>query len=81
MRSLHRKNGLPHSLRVVCVKLLPVNGYLIPRRFPGVYRLFAGLAPVIAAEFAVLLDDPVAGDDKGYGISDHREADASDGHL
>jgi len=30
-------------------------------------RLFAGLAPVIAAEFAILLDDSVAGDHQGDG--------------
>lgn len=46
---------------------------LIPRRFPGVYRLFAGLAPVIAAEFAVLLDDSVAGDHQGDGVGAHRQ--------
>ena len=37
------------------------------------YRLFAGLAPVIAAEFAVLLDDPVAGDHQGDGVGAHRQ--------
>lgn len=46
---------------------------LIPRRFPGVYRLFAGLAPVIAAEFAVLLNDSVAGDHQGDGVGAHRQ--------
>lgn len=54
---------------------------LIPRRFPGAYRLFAGLAPVIAAELAILLDDPVAGDDKGDGVGAHHEADGSGGYL
>ncbi|QXW28937.1 LysR family transcriptional regulator [Aeromonas sanarellii] len=37
--SLHRENGLPHSLRVVCVKPLPVNGYI----GPGLRRLLGEL--------------------------------------
>lgn len=37
------------------------------------YRLFAGLAPVIAAEFAVLLSDSVAGDHQGDGVGAHRQ--------
>lgn len=45
------------------------------------YRLFAGLAPRIAAELAALLDDPVAGDHKGDGVGAHREVDGSGGHL
>ena len=52
---------------------------LIPRRFPGVYRLFAGLAPVIAAEFAVLLDDSVAGDHQGDGVGAHRQPHGAGG--
>lgn len=49
---------------------------LIPRRLTGVNRLFAGLAPVIVAELAVLLDDPVAGDHQGDGVGAHREPTA-----
>ena len=45
---------------------------LVPCRLLGVYRLFAGLAPVIAAELAVLLDNPVAGDHQGDGVGPHR---------
>jgi len=41
---------------------------LVPCRLLGVYRLFAGLAPVIAAEFAVLLNDSMAGDHQGDGV-------------
>ena len=52
---------------------------LIPRRLPGVYRLFAGLAPVIAAEPAVLLDDPVAGDHQGDGVDAHRQPHGAGG--
>ena len=44
----------------------------IPRRLPSMNRLFAGLAPVIAAEFAILLDDSVAGDHQGDGVGPHR---------
>ncbi len=43
------------------------------------YRLFAGLAPVIAAEFAVLLDDPVAGDHQGDGVGTHRQPHGAGG--
>ena len=35
--------------------------------------MFAGLAPVIAAEFAVLLDDSVAGNHQGDGVGPHRQ--------
>ena len=52
---------------------------LIPRRVPGVYRLLAGLAPVIAAEFAVLLDDSVAGDHQGDGVGTHRQPHGAGG--
>lgn len=52
---------------------------LIPRRFPGVYRLFAGLTPVIAAEFTVLLDDSVAGDHQGDGVGAHRQPHGAGG--
>ncbi len=37
------------------------------------YRLFAGLAPVIAAKLAILLDDSVAGDHQGDGVGAHRQ--------
>jgi len=46
-----------------------------------VYRLFAGLAPVIAAELAILLDESVAGDHQGDGVGAHHEADGSGGYL
>lgn len=56
-------------------------GSLIPRCFPGVYRLFAGLTPVIAAELAILLDESVAGDHQGDWVGAHHEADGTGGHL
>ncbi len=52
---------------------------LVPCRLPGVYRLFAGLAPVIAAEFAVLLNDSMAGDHQGDGVGAHRQPHGAGG--
>lgn len=43
------------------------------------YRLLTGLAPVIAAEFAVLLDDSVAGDHQGDGVGTHRQPHGAGG--
>lgn len=51
----------------------------------GIYSYLAAsqacIAPAIAAELALLLDNPVAGDDKGDGVGAHHEADGSGGHL
>ena len=52
---------------------------LVPCRLLGVYRLFAGLAPVIAAEFAVLLNDSMAGDHQGDGVGAHRQPHGAGG--
>ena len=43
------------------------------------YRLFAGLAPVIAAELAVLLNDSVAGDHQGDRVGTHRQPHGAGG--
>ncbi|MNT74642.1 hypothetical protein D3C72_2134780 [compost metagenome] len=43
------------------------------------YRLFAGLAPVIAAELAVLLNDSVAGDHEGDRVGAHRQPHGAGG--